>query len=106
MLNREEKEIIKRFKAEVEKALGDRLDRVVLFGSRARGEAEPDSDFDFLVTVRRLEKEDRTRVREIASDLSLECDTVITVLLVPTEDFREDRYFYLYENVQKEGQIV
>jgi predicted nucleotidyltransferase len=106
MLNREEKEIIKRFKAEVEKALGDRLDRVVLFGSRARGEAEPDSDFDFLVTVRRLEKEDRNRVREIASDLSLECDTVITVLLLPTEDFREDRYFYLYENIQKEGQVV
>lgn len=106
MLNREEKEIIKRFKAEVEKALGDRLDRVVLFGSRARGEAEPDSDFDFLVTVRRLEKEDRNRVREIASDLSLECDTVITVLLLHTEDFREDRYFYLYENIQKEGQVV
>lgn len=106
MLNREEKEIIKRFKAEVEKALGGRLDRVVLFGSRARGEAEPDSDFDFLVTVRRLEKEDRNRVREIASDLSLECGTVITVLLLPTEDFREDRYFYLYENIQKEGQVV
>ncbi len=106
MLNNKEEEVIKRFKGEVKKALGDRLDCVVLFGSRARGEAEPDSDFDFVVTVSTLKKEGRNRVREIASDLSLEYDTVITVLLSPSKDFREDRYFYLYENIQKEGQVV
>ena len=106
MLNNKEKEVIKRFKNDVEEALEGRLDRIVLFGSRARGDAELDSDFDFLVTVRRLQKSDRYTVREIASDLSLEFETVVTVLLLPTEDFREDRYFYLYENIQKEGQVV
>ncbi len=106
MLKSKEKEIVQRFKERVTETFGDRLDRVVLFGSRARGDAEPDSDFDFLVTVRTLKKEDRNRVREIASDLSLEYDTVITVLLSPSKDCREDRYFYLYENIQKEGQVV
>ena len=106
MLNNKEKEVIKRFKNEVKESLEGRLDRIVLFGSRARGDAEPDSDFDFLVTVRRLQKSDRNTVREIASDLSLEFETVVTVLLLPTEDFREDRYFYLYKNIQKEGQVV
>jgi predicted nucleotidyltransferase len=106
MLKGKEKEIVQRFKQRVTETFGDRLDRIVLFGSRARGDAEPDSDFDFLVTVRTLKKEDRSRVREIASDLSLDCDTVITVLVLSTEDFREDRYFYLYENIQKEGQVV
>jgi uncharacterized protein len=38
----------------VGRALGDRVRRVILFGSRARGEASPDSDFDLLVVLRDL----------------------------------------------------
>jgi predicted nucleotidyltransferase len=106
MLNSEEREVLARFKAEVKKVLGDRIERVVLFGSRSRGDAEPDSDFDLLVTVRSLRKRDRKRVFDIAADLSLAYGTVLAVLVVPTKDFTEDRYFYLYENIQKEGQVV
>jgi predicted nucleotidyltransferase len=106
MLKNEERAILKRFKAEVEKILADRLDRVVLFGSRSRGDAAPDSDFDLLVTVQSLQKTDKDKVFDIATDLSLEYGTVLTVLVVSTEDFTEDRYFYLYENIQKEGQVV
>jgi predicted nucleotidyltransferase len=106
MLMAEEKEILRRLKGEIEKALGDRLDRVVLFGSRSRGDADPESDFDILVTVQSLQETDRKRVFEIAADLSLEYGTVLAVLVVPTNDFTEDRYFYLYDNIQKEGQVV
>jgi len=106
MLKNKEKEVIKRFKAEVAKVLGDRLDRVVLFGSRARGDAEEDSDFDFLVIVRTPDNGDKKKIREITARLSIECDTVVTALVVPAKDFREDRYFYLYENIQKEGRVV
>ena len=106
MLNSEEREILEQFKVEVKKVLGDRLDRVVLFGSRSRGDAASDSDFDLLVTVRNLQETDRKRVFEIAADLSLEYDTVLAVLVVAANDFTEDRYFYLYENIQKEGQVV
>ena|SRR2546422_11529368 len=106
MLKSEERQILERFKTNVKNVLGDRLDRVVLFGSRSRGDAEPDSDFDLLVTVQSLQETDRKRVFEVAADLSLEYGTVLAVLVVPTNDFTEDRYFYLYENIQKEGQVV
>ena len=106
MLNSVEREILKRFKAEVTKVLGDRLERVVLFGSRSRGDADPDSDFDLLVTVRTLQKTDRKRIFDIAADLSLAYGTVLAVLVVSSKDFTEDRYFYLHENIQKEGQVV
>jgi predicted nucleotidyltransferase len=106
LLNSQEKEILKRFKAEVVNLLANRLDRVTLFGSRSRGDAEPDSDFDLLVTVRNLQKTDKERVSDVAADLSLEYGTVLTVLVLSTEDFTEDRYFYLYENIQKEGQVI
>ena len=44
--------ILERFRAAVTGIYGDRLARVVLFGSRARGDAQPDSDYDVAVFLR------------------------------------------------------
>jgi predicted nucleotidyltransferase len=41
--------ILKRFRAGLDKLYGDRIERVVLFGSRARGDAHEDSDYDILL---------------------------------------------------------
>jgi predicted nucleotidyltransferase len=38
----------------VRRILGHRVRRIILFGSRARGAASPDSDFDLLVVLREL----------------------------------------------------
>ncbi len=38
-----------KFRAALAEMYGDRLERVVLFGSRARGDAQPDSDYDLAV---------------------------------------------------------
>lgn len=39
-------------KARLEALYGPRLDRVILYGSRARGDERPDSDIDLLVVLR------------------------------------------------------
>jgi predicted nucleotidyltransferase len=44
--------ILARFRRSLNEAYGDRIERVVLFGSRARGEARPDSDYDIAVFIR------------------------------------------------------
>ena len=106
MINSKEKEIVQRFKERVTETLGYRLDRIVLFGSRARGDAEEDSDFDFLVTVKNPEVDDKEHVRQIAWELSLEYATVITPLVVHGKDFVEEKYFYLHENIHKEGRVI
>jgi uncharacterized protein len=41
--------ILKRFRAALDALYGDRIERVVLFGSRARGEAQENSDYDIAV---------------------------------------------------------
>jgi predicted nucleotidyltransferase len=43
------------FVTEVRRACGERLDRVVLYGSRARGEAVNGSDIDTLVILDRCD---------------------------------------------------
>lgn len=49
MVKKEDLEAAKSIAKKLEETLQDKLIRVVLFGSRARGDAHKDSDFDFLV---------------------------------------------------------
>src|ERR1700687_764293 len=44
--------VLTRFRRAVGAAYGDRLERVVLFGSLARGDHRPDSDYDIAVFIR------------------------------------------------------
>ena len=46
--------VLKRFRAALDALYGDRIERVVLFGSRARGDAREDSDYDVAVFLKGL----------------------------------------------------
>jgi predicted nucleotidyltransferase len=46
--------VLKRFRAALDAMYGDQIDRVVLFGSRARGDARADSDYDVAVFLKSL----------------------------------------------------
>jgi predicted nucleotidyltransferase len=46
--------VLKRLRAALDALYGDRVERVVLFGSRARGDARDDSDYDVAVFLRNL----------------------------------------------------
>jgi predicted nucleotidyltransferase len=63
-----------RFRKAVGDAFGGRIERVVLFGSRARGEATGDSDYDIAVFLRDFTDrwQDVDRLVEIETDLLYE----------------------------------
>jgi predicted nucleotidyltransferase len=44
--------ILKRFRSALDKLYGERVERVVLYGSRARGDSDADSDYDIAVFLR------------------------------------------------------
>jgi len=44
--------VLQRFKGALEHIYGDQIDRVILFGSRARGDAMADSDYDVAVFLK------------------------------------------------------
>jgi predicted nucleotidyltransferase len=46
--------ILKRFRAALDELYGDRIERVVLYGSRARGDHREDSDYDVAVFLHDL----------------------------------------------------
>ena len=52
MSKRELQGILRTLRRELTRVLGDQLVSVILYGSRARGQARSDSDIDVLVVVR------------------------------------------------------
>jgi predicted nucleotidyltransferase len=72
--------VLTRFRAAMAEMYGDRVERVVLFGSRARGDARPDSDYDVVVFLRNIPDRARemTRIAEVEADILFdtgECST-------------------------------
>ena len=71
-----------RFRERVLAALPGQVERIVLFGSRARGEAHGASDWDFAVFLAHQPTEnDRRRIGEIRSDLWRTFDTEVQTLV-------------------------
>lgn len=46
--------VLRQFRAALDEAYGARLERVVLLGSRARGDQRPDSDYDVAVFLKEI----------------------------------------------------
>ncbi len=97
-------QILDVLRKEMSLLLGDRLDAIILFGSRARGDAQAESDIDVLIVVRgEFDYGDLIR-RTSASiaALSLENDVVISRAFVSKDQFERERSPFLL-NVRREG---
>jgi predicted nucleotidyltransferase len=68
---------------------GDRIKRVILYGSRATGRAGPESDFDLLVveTGRVSPREEMTRLRRALGEVPYAVD----VWVMSEEEFEETK---------------
>jgi len=74
--------VLARFRRALDEAYGDRIERVVLFGSRARGDARPGSDYDIAVFLNRQDSfsDETTRLAAIETDILFDTGAVINAL--------------------------
>ena len=73
----------------------DRILAVMLFGSKARGDADAESDLDLLVLVDGETPEFRAKLWQIASDISLEYNVVLSPRVVGLGRWEEMRQMRL-----------
>ena len=82
----------------------DRLIAMILFGSQARGDATPDSDFDVLIVLKDPVKTGKEieRTGYFLSPLCLKYNVVICNLFLSVTRF-ENEQTMLMQNITKEG---
>jgi predicted nucleotidyltransferase len=96
--------ILTHLKQELTDLYSDRLCHFTLFGSQARGDAEPGSDIDVLVVLKSPVNPGKEikRTGKVIADLSLHYDVVITCLFMDETQY-QTRNGSLLRNIRKEG---
>lgn len=105
LLGAREESAVREFAAAVRAALGANLVELRLFGSRARGEARPDSDIDVLVVVSNDRVDAEDRAIDAAFDVNLAYDLYISPRVVTAASLRDPvwRTTAFVQTVEREG---
>lgn len=85
VLSPDEKAALDDFCARVRARFGNRVSRIVLFGSRARGDVHEESDIDVCVVVDGITWQEARDVDEITGSILAEREVMLSPLVISTE---------------------
>lgn len=91
------------FVDELRAFFGPRLKKVILFGSRARGDYSDESDYDFLLILDRVDAQAKNQVDELAGKMLWDYGAVITAIPLSEADLERMRFEPFIINIGKEG---
>lgn len=80
-----------------------------LFGSRARGDNRPDSDWDILILINssNVTNEIEDKFRDVLYNIELESGQIISIFIYPKSYWQKKLKFSpLYSSVKKEGILL
>ena len=99
----EDDPVLRRFRAAVLDMYGSRVQRMVLYGSRARGEARADSDYDIAVFINDLGAfaDELGRLADVETEILYETGAVINAMPYPAGTYA-DRTSLMRE-IRREG---
>jgi predicted nucleotidyltransferase len=99
----QEDPVLIRFRAAVTEIYGDRVERVVLFGSRARGDAKPVADYDVAVFIEDAGTftDESACLAAVSTDILFDTGAVISAMPFLAGAYRE-RTGFMHE-LRKDG---
>ena len=86
-LNYKETTAVSEIKERVKALVGDRLLGFYLFGSKARGDYDPESDVDLAIVVEGLDREMKSKIIDIVVEIELKHLVVFSSLVLSWKDF-------------------
>jgi predicted nucleotidyltransferase len=85
------------------------IDKIILFGSKARGDAEKYSDVDLLVLTNKTKtRNDRERLSDIAADINIDYGVALSCLYFNLSEWElgDSVNPFLKDNIEKEGIVL
>lgn len=102
-LTPQEKQALQSFVYYLQKNTPDQVHSVALFGSKARGDSQPDSDIDVLVITEQEDRQLRRAIIKQAARISLAYDVLLSPRVIGAQRWEQMRSFSLYRNVIREA---
>ena len=101
---------IQKFTEEIKQLLGNRLKKIILYGSYARGDYNKQSDVDIMIltdlSFEEIE-EYRDRISDIAYDIELDTGIILSPVIKNIEKYNSRISFVpFYKNVEREGVVL
>ena len=101
---------IQKFVEEVQQLLGERLKKIILYGSYARGDYNKNSDVDIMVltdlSFEEIE-EYRDKISDIAYDIELDTGIILSPIIKNIDKYNvRIKFVPFYKNIQKEGIVL
>lgn len=98
--------VLRFVKNAVARRLGGHLRQVLLFGSRARGDATAESDYDLLVVVDQVDSDVTQGIDAIAGQALLEHGAVVSAFPIAEDERARRKYSPMLLNVAREGVAI
>jgi len=107
-LTLKEKKVIEEFEKRVKDKFADEIVKIVVFGSRARGEAGKNSDIDILVITSSDDWRKGDEIREIGYDLDEHIDYRLSIQVISEShmNYLRSNSFQFIKNIESEGVVI
>ena len=98
--------VLAEVKLRLYETLGDNLERIILFGSRARGDAHKDSDYDVLLLVKKRSRELENQVNDIAYEMLDRFGKLVNIFNSEVVVYEKSKIDPLFLNIRREGVLL
>jgi predicted nucleotidyltransferase len=102
--NTDEDRILREFREKIELRFPGQIERVLLFGSMARGDATAESDIDVLVIVTFDDWKKTDEIRAIGYSLDLDIGSRLSIQVLPSShvDYLRRNGYQFIQNVERD----
>jgi uncharacterized protein len=98
--------VVSSFSSRLKETLGDNLLKLILFGSRARGDNSKYSDFDFVVVLEQKDPKTIDAIRSIEVEMMDSYDVLVSALIFSAGGWQKRQTLPIGLNIQREGIAV
>ena len=88
LLSTEERRVLQILKSALEEMLGERLLKLVLYGSKARGDYDSESDIDIAIIVKNLTRELKHQLLDKIAEIEIDNIMPLSTLILSEKDFK------------------
>ncbi len=101
----EKKEILKKIKYAINKQYPSA--KIILYGSRARGDFQEYSDWDILILLKgNLTEDQKIKIFNSLYDIELETDQIFSPIIHSKKEWDDLQITPFYKNIQREGNEI